>query len=322
MPVLQLVQAAVEARAAADCLPGSLLAGLLSIYLNLKLLNLCLPDLRAERKLKALRLRVAGATAAMVAVSLLLAWGGKQAQTRQTRAAAAVVPAVCAAFEAPVWNQSLLTYRTAADAAELVNLGAADSKAFGPANLPMSLVADLERSLSGQPLRYLPPAPSPLKLRLQSVLEHWYVRPARQQFWFGLAFAAAWFAFALHRAASPGRADTPLFPASVAALFLVAAILHPRKLDAEYRSATACEPVAAALARAYTRPTECRFTEFRSLGPEGRRLTVRAHGGPTYGFLGRLGTVVVEADLREPLIRELDAAAAEFGYAPLNSKPK
>ena len=94
MPVLQLVQAAVEARAAADCLPGSLLAGLLSIYLNLKLLNLCLPDLRAERKLKALRLRVAGATAAMVAVSLLLAWGGKQAQTRQTRAAAAVVPAV------------------------------------------------------------------------------------------------------------------------------------------------------------------------------------------------------------------------------------
>jgi len=324
MSLHELVRTAIEQHASSANLPVALLLGLLAIFLNTRLLNLCLPDLRAERKLKAWRLRVAGATAAMAALTLLIAWGGKQAQTRQTANAGAMTPAVVAAFEDP--SLTFLIYRTATDSVELHNLNSADPAVAGPVFLPMSLVRDLDRALAGHPLRfrlgdrvYLAPDPSPLEQRLQEVLEGRYARPARLRFGFALAVAAAGFAFALRRAAThPGNRSIPFFPASFAALVIATCLLCPQMLDAEARSATACEPVAAALARAYTRPQVASITELRGAGPDGRRLIVKV-GGIPQTLLGRLGTVIVIADLREPLIRDLDAAAAEFGYAPLNS---
>jgi len=239
------------------------------------------------------------------------------------RTAAPFGPVVCSALDFP--KAAVLTYWTAADAVELTAGGiepipgrTAGRSTWPPraVTLPMGLVRDIDQARSGQPLDSAPPAPTSLELRLRPALEAAYVSPVRRFFWFALAAAAAFCVFVL-RLFEQGIGRKTLPYLAILSLSFVLQPLRSRKLDVEYRASAVCEPVAAALAKAYADPAAVTFTERRGL--DGRSLTVRAVVPRT--FLGHAGDMTVVADLPAPLLRRLDAAASVLGFAPLNSNP-
>ena len=320
MTLPQLVQAAVEANAAEHFGPFATLCCFLSYAAGVAFFT---------RFMRGSPFRLVCAFAAWLLVCFGIGCGVDRLAEGFKRDTAPLVQVVRSAVEFP--RLATLTYRTATDALEVTAGGVEAFPAADPLShplyrmtwtprtvvLPMRLVHGLDQALSGQPrsLRFLPPDPSPLDLRLRPALEHWYILPVRRFFWGALAAAAVFCVFAVGQAG--GNRSLPFIAGFC--LFLVTHHLYCRKLDAEYGSAAACEPIAAALAKAYADPAAVTFVEQRGPGPDGRRLTVLAAVPRT--FLGHTGYMQVVATLPAPLLRQLDAAAASLGFAPLNSKP-
>ena len=225
------------------------------------------------------------------------------------RQAAATRAVIQLALEQP--GRVSVEVRTVSDEVVLETLPQTPGEVERLATLPMDLVARLERTLPPSAASEV----SPLQRDLGRVLEAGYDWPEKP-YWIGvLCLLGLWWQyFEIGKGLSDcwrrGDRFVWVYAGLIAvpvALWVLYGFLAVRAKTG--RQTLACEPVAAAVTKAFTARSEVGWTE-----TDGTLTLIAIVPRP---FLGRTGDLTVVTTIAPELRRQLDAIGAKYGYAPL-----